>query len=286
MKYAQIAGLCVLVGVLASACSTSMTYMTTPQTLEPGQMQASVAMQGDANTNVVSTFSDALDVAKQRIKNSNEQSSKLTEEQYRTAVDAALAGMLFKPGIATELAFRVGVADGLDAGIRYNGASVKADVKARIWQTPDKKSVLSILAGVGQQTIDLPKPVEYLTLTNFSRTDADVALMFGSQPSSFLRAYIGPRMIYSWIKAEPVIDQSLLDVAPDKYAKMDPSQYFGDETILYLGGTGGLMAGYKWIWVTVEATVMYMDFTPKVLGQRRDLSGVQISPVAGLMVEF
>lgn len=286
MKYVQMAVVCGIIGALASACSTSMTYMTTPQTLEPGQMQASVAMQGDANTNVISTYSDALDVAKQRIKDSNDQGSQLTEEQYRTALDAALATMLFKPGIASELAFRVGVSEGLDAGIRYNGASVKADVKARIWQSPNRKSVLSLLAGVGQQTIDLPTPVQYVTLTNFSRTDADLALMFGGQPWSFLRAYVGPRMIYSWISAQPSVDQDLQAVAPDKYANMDPSQYFSDETILYLGGTAGVMAGYKWIWVTLEATVMYMDFTPKVLDQRRDLSGVQLAPVAGLMVEF
>lgn len=286
MKWTMRLALLALVTILAPACTTSMTYLTTPQTLEPGEMQAAVGVQGDANTNVLTEFQEAFDASKERVEQAENASGQLTEREYREAIDAALAMMLFRPGVATELAARVGVSDGLDAGIRYNGANVKADVKARIWQSPDEKNVLSVMIGVGQQTIELPKPVKYFTLTEFSRTDADLSVMYGAEPWKFLRAYVGPRMIYSWVSAEPVIDEDLMAIAPDKYADMSPDKYFQDETILYLGGTAGLMAGYEWIWVTVEATVMYMNFQPQILGEARDLSGVQLSPVAGLMVEF
>ncbi|QDG51764.1 hypothetical protein FIV42_13705 [Persicimonas caeni] len=271
---------------LLAGCTTSMTYTTHPQTLEPGEWQGSVAMQGSANTNVITEYQESVNLAKERIKNANEQGSTLSEREYRQALDSALAFMLFKPAFATEFAARVGVVEGIDVGVRYNGASFKGDVKGRLWQSADERRVLSVMAGVGRQTIDLPFKLKYLTLTEFKRTDADLALMFGMEPFSFLRFYAGPRMIVSWVSAEPVIDPELLDVAPSEYADYAPVKYFQDETIVYGGATTGIMLGYEWIWVNLELTGMYMAFTPTVLEETRNLSGFQLAPVAGVMLEF
>lgn len=270
----------------ASACTTSMTYTTHPQTLEPGEMQASLAMQASANTNVLSELKESIDASKARIQEANDNDSTLSEEEYRQSLDAGLAFMMFKPAFATEFAARVGIVEGVDAGLRYNGANIKADVKGRLWQSADERSVVSVMGGVGRQTIDLPFKLKYLTLTEFKRTDADLALMYGAEPLEFLKTYVGPRMIYSWVGAEPLISNDLLAVAPASFREKSPSKYFQNENILYVGGTGGVMLGYKWIWLSLEATVMYMDFQPTVVDQPRDLSGWQIAPVAGLMFEF
>lgn len=185
-----------------------------------------------------------------------------------------------------EAALRVGIIDGLDAGIRYNGASTKIDVKKRLWQTPDGNQALSVTAGVGRQTVDVPSFVDYLTLSEFKRWDADFALMYGAQPYDFLRLYVGPRLMHSWVTVEPKLDEDLRAVIPDEYQDLEPSQYFEDENILHVGGTAGLMVGYEWIWATIEVTTMYMLFEPTVLEEKRDLSGVTLAPVAGLTFEF
>lgn len=276
----------VLVALVASGCTTSMTYTTHPQTLEPGEWQGAIAMQASANTNVVTEIQESVEATKDRIAAANDEGGTLTEAEYRQALDAGLTFMMFKPTFATEFAARVGVYEGFDVGVRYNGANLKGDIKARIWQSEDEKNVVSVMAGVGRQTIDLPFKLSYLTLTEFKRTDADLALMFGAEPFKFLRFYAGPRMIFSWVSAEPLIDDQLLAVAPDKYRDMGPHKYFNDETILYTGATTGLMVGYDFIWVNLELTGMYMAFQPTILEQSRDLSGVQFAPVAGLMLEF
>jgi hypothetical protein len=269
-----------------SACSTSMTYTTHPQTLEPGEVQGSVAMQGGVNTNVLTEFQQLVDVSKERIDETQREGGTLSEKEYRQAIDAGLALMLFKPSVASELHMRVGIIEGIDAGLRYNGSNIKADVKARVWQSGNENHVMSVMAGVGRQTIELPTPIKYITLTEFSRTDADLALMYGAEPLDFLKTYIGPRMIYSWVSAEPIISDDLLAIAPENIRAVSPANYFQDENILHVGATGGVMLGYEWIWLSLEATVMYMDFEPTVIDQPRDLSGFQISPVAGLMFEF
>jgi hypothetical protein len=283
-KLALVLLVLILFGV--SACSTSMTYTTHPQTLEPGEMQGSVAMQGGVNTNVLTEFQELVDLSRERIDETQSEGGTLTEREYRQAIDAGLALMLFKPTVASELHMRVGVVEGIDAGLRYNGSNIKADVKGRIWQSNNEKNVLSVMAGVGRQTIELPTPIKYITLSEFSRTDADVALMYGAEPLDFLKTYIGPRAVYSWVSAEPIISDDLMAVAPESIREMSPANYFQDENILYVGGTGGVMLGYDWIWLSLEATVMYMNFEPTVIEQPRDLSGWQISPVAGLMFEF
>jgi hypothetical protein len=263
-----------------------MTNTTHPQTLEPGEMQGSVAMQGGVNTNVLSEFQQLVDVSKERIDETKSEGGTLSEREYRQAIDAGLALMLFKPSVSPELHMRVGIVDGIDAGMRYNGSNIKADVKGRLWQSSDEKNVLSVMAGVGRQTIELPTPIKYITLSEFSRTDADVALMFGAEPLKYLKTYFGPRMIYSWISAEPIISDDLMAVAPEDIRSISPANYFQDENILYVGGTGGVMLGYDWVWLSLEATVMYMEFAPTVIEEERDLSGLQISPVASLMFEF
>ncbi len=280
------ATLLVAMTLVVSGCSTSMTYTTHPQTLEPGEWQGSVAMQGSANTNVITEFQDAADLAKKRIEDANNESATLTEEEYRQVFDSFLAYMMFKPAFATEFAARVGVFEGVDVGMRYNGAAFKGDVKLRLFQSQDERNVVSVMAGVGRQTIELPFKLEYVTLTEFERTDADLAVMWGMEPFSFLRFYAGPRMIFSWVSAIPKIDQELLDVAPAEYQDYAPTKYFNDETIVYAGATTGLMLGYDWIWANLELTGMYMAFQPTIIDQTRDLSGFQLAPVAGLMLEF
>lgn len=270
------------VGLFASACTTSMTYGTHPETLDPGEVQGAVMMQTDVSTGPVTQARQTANASKERIENDEP----FTEEEFREALDTAVSWFLFKPTVATEASMRVGVVDGLDAGIRYNGATTKMDVKGRLWQSADEKHVLSLTGGAGRQSSAGPSIVENITLREYSRWDADIALMYGAEPFEFLRAYIGPRFVYSWMTVEPKLDEKFRDLIPEEYKNYDPGQFLQDENLAYIGGTAGVMLGYKWIWATLEATVMHMSFEPTIIDQKRDLSGWLIAPVAGLMIEY
>ena len=276
-----------LMGALigTSGCTTSMSYATHPKTLEPGELQASAVTQADINTNVFSEIDQIKSTAEQSVVDATNGES-LGEEEFRQVLDSVVTFGLFRPTVAPEVILRGGIIDGMDAGVRYNGATVKADVKARLWQSPDQRKVVSLMGGMGRQSSAAPSFIEKVTLSKFSRTDADVAVMFGWDANDYFRAYVGPRFVYSWISVEPKISDTVREAIPQEYRDYEPSQYFEDENLMYVGGTGGIMAGYKFIWVTLEATVMHMSFEPKILGQTRDLSGFLVAPVVGLTFEY
>lgn len=270
--------------VLGAGCSTSTTYMTHPKTLEPGEMQGSYAVQGDLNTAIITETVDAARANQETI--DEEYGGDVSEEQFREILDAAVAWALLRPSMSQEMSVRAGIVDGLDAGVRYTGTLLKGDVKGRLWQSEDEESALSLTVGGARQAGFLPSYLEYMSMSEFSRWDLDVSLMYGGQPLDFLRTFIGPRAIHSWIDAEPKLSQAVRDDIPEEFEDLEPSQYFHDENMFMLGGTGGLMIGSDPVWLVLETTVMHSNFKPTVLGDRRDMSGWVIAPTGGLLVEM
>jgi hypothetical protein len=53
-----------------------------------------------------------------------------------------------------------------------------------------------------------------------------------------------------------------------------------------VGATAGIRAGGKKVAFLGELTLMYLIFSPTVLGERRDLGGIVVSPAVALDVRF
>jgi hypothetical protein len=225
-----------------------------------------------------------IDSAESRIKGMN--GADMSDEEVRELFDAVVAVALFKPALDMEAAMRVGVIEGVDIGARYSSSTLKGDVKVRLWQSADESHVVSAMAGVGYQGKAGPSIITYISWQEFSRFDADISVMYGYDHSDYFRAYAGPRVIRSWLSVTPKLDPELREAIPQEYDDYRPDQYFQDENLLYIGATGGVMVGYKWVWVHLEATAMYTFFTPEILGETRDLSGLALVPVTGLTFEF
>lgn len=268
----------------ATGCSTSLSHATGAHTLEQGEVRGGVTGQIDINTNLVSTTLENARNIDDRLEEGN--NDPLTEEEFRDVLDAAVAWALFRPGFTPEANLRVGIVENLDAGIRYNGTTAKADVKYQIAEWDGAQQAFSVDVGVGRQFSPAPSLVEDVTLTEWSRTDLDVIALYGYEFEPYGRVWIGPRFMQSWIGVEPKLSDELRERIPQEFENLDPHQFFRDENITYVGGTTGVMAGYEHVYAMVELTVMYSRFTPRIIDQERDLSGVTIAPNVGLVFEF
>ncbi|MGM0558223.1 MAG: hypothetical protein ACQEVA_17695 [Myxococcota bacterium] len=266
-------------------CSTSMTHATGAHTLDQGEVRGGVTTQVDANTNIVSTTLSNARNLEDRIQDSNN-TDPLTEEEFRDVLDAAVAFALFRPGYTPEANLRVGIIDTLDLGVRYNGVTLKGDLKYEIAEWDDERQAVSVDVGVGRQFSPAPSIVEIVALTEWSRTDLDVIALYGFEFEPYGRFWIGPRFMQSWIDVQPKLDDELRERIPQEYEDLDPGQFFQDENITYYGGTTGIMAGYKHVYAMVELTVMYSRFTPTIIDEQRNLSGVTFAPNFGVVFEF
>ena len=116
-----------LLSLLMGGCATSMTHMTTPQALEPGDFELSGAWTGHANS-VAATKSiqSGADLWDRYV--GEEDPGEISEGDLRTLLDTGLAWGLFHPGTGYEIAGRVGITDklgeGLDLGLRTNFSEV------------------------------------------------------------------------------------------------------------------------------------------------------------------
>lgn len=274
--------LSLIVLLTTTGCATSMTYSTFPRPLEPGDVAGSLAGQLTLNSTVIDKAINTLRIAEYHSTNAEE----LTEAEYRELFDTLVAFALFRPAITPEVAMRVGVWDGIDVGIRYNMSVFKGDAKVRLWESEDTKSVVSVTAGVGYAGSLGPKGLEYITWQKFSRLDAEISLMYGHEPSDYIRVYAGPRVIQTWLTVEPLISEELEEALPEEFEDYRPDQFYRNENILYVGGTVGAMLGYQWIWLHLEATIMYTHFNPVIVDKKRNLSGITLAPAVGLSVEF
>ncbi len=261
-----------------------MTHSTGAHTLDQGEVRGGISSQVDINTNLVGTTLDNARNVEDRIESGN--NGELSEEEFRDLLDASVAFALFRPGYTPEANLRVGVVDQLDVGVRYNGTTLKGDVKYEIAEWDDARQAVSVDVGVGHQFSPAPSIIEFVALSEWSRTDLDIIALYGLEFEPFGRFWIGPRVMQSWVSVQPKLDDELRARIPDEYENLDPGQFFRDENITYVGGTTGVMAGYKHVYAMIEFTVMYSRFTPLILDEERNLSGVAVAPNFGLVVEF
>lgn len=270
---------------LLGGCATSMTHMTTPRALEPGDWQVSGAWTGHANS-VAATKSIQSGVDLWDHYAGEEDPGELSEDELRTLLDTGLAWALFRPGTSYELMGRVGLTDrlaeGLELGLRTNFSELKGDLKLQVWQSADARFAAALHGGYGYHFDVTSGFVEWLALTSFSRHDLDLAGTWGFQAGDIFRLWCGPRAIRSWVRTEPKLDGLLEDHLPATIDDYRPPDVLGHEAIAYYGGTGGVMVGYRWVFLVVELDLFWMSFHPTILDQERNMSGLVLAPNLGI----
>lgn len=285
----RCAPLLVLALLLGTGCTTSFTHMTPTRALEPLDFELSAHGQASIHGNVISKSIDGGKALREGILDPGSD-EEITEEQLRDFLDAAIAFFLFKPGTSMELSARVGgprLLEGMDFGIRYDFTTIKGDWKQQWYEDPSGMFSFSSSVGIGKQTVPVPGAVEWLTLSEWSRTDFDFMLSAGVSVDEFLHAYINPRLMLSRITVEHKLPGSVIDRLPDDVrAKYDPNQRFENEMMVYYGATVGAMVGYKYVFLAAELTLMKLEFEPTVLGQTRNFDSLVASPALGLVVTW
>lgn len=273
--------------LLSTSCTTTFTNMTPTRALDPLDFEVSARAQASLHGNVITKAIDGGDAAKDAVLNGTDE---LTEEQLRDFLDAGLAWFLFKPGVSNELSARIGgwdLLEGMDFGLRYDFTTIKGDWKLQYWESPGGNVAFSSIIGVGKQTVPVPGIVEWLTLSEWSRTDVDFQLSLGAELPDILHAYINPRVLVSKVSVEHKLSSKIVDRIPDDIRqKYDPNLLFKNETMVYWGATAGVMAGYKYVFLAAELTVMKLNFHPTVLGQERNFNSLLVSPSLGLVVTW
>lgn len=265
-----------------------MTNLTSAHTLEPGEVQMNVNGQLNLNTTIVRQGVESISAVKSDFESVPEGET-VSEETLREAIDLAVAYQLFRPTLVPEAALRVGLSDapleGLDAGIRYNGRSPKGDLKLQYWNSEDGVFAGSIQTGVGYQFSPAPSAIEYVTMTEWKRLDFDVMAPLGLRHEEIFRAWVAPRFIYSRVWTSPKLSEFARKRAPEE-AKQARRDLFSNESLYYGGLNFGGMIGYKHVFLAAELNVMRVVFRPKILDERRDLSGYTITPAIGLVGRF
>ena len=175
---------------------------------------------------------------------------------------------------------RVGLTEDLEAGLRWSSALWKGDLKYRLG-APEAKTQYAIMGGVAHHTgyaasalSSLYDILDYVELGDYSRTDADLALIISREWGEWFKLYGAARYLISWIS----IDADLGEI--ESMAELPPTDL---NTRMHMYGlTGGLMLGYRYLFLNLEMSVLRMNYAPKILGEERDLSGYQVTPTWGL----
>jgi hypothetical protein len=274
--------------LMSVGCATSMTHMTTPQALEPGEWEVSGAWTGHLNS---VAFMKSLESGVDLWASVNTGASpELSEQELRRLLDTGLAWAFFRPGTGFELAGRVGLTDklaeGLDLGLRTDFSTFKTDLKLQAWESADGHFAGAVHLAYGYQPGLMTSWVEWLSLTNFSRHDLDLAGTWGWTPNESFSLWWGPRVMRSWISADPKLHGAIEDNLPAALDDYNPSAVLGDEAITYLGTTNGMRLGRGHVYVLAELSMFWMSFHPTVLGRIRGMNGLVLAPDVALSLTW
>ena len=276
----------VIVGcVLGIGCSTTTTHLSSPHALEPKHLEMTSAYAWQVNGVVVEKSLDSSRVLYQQV---SEEDRQMTQDEFLGLLDTTLAWSLLTPGSSSEMMGRIGVTDklleGIDLGFKTDFTAVKADVKWQLWESPSGKQAIAWNGAYAWQNSFVPANIEWITNSTFSRHDFETSLIWGIRKEGIAEIYAGPRVIYSKINAQPNLSSEMTQMIPEEFSEYNPSEYFADERMLYYGGTLGTRLGYQVLFLDLELNCFWVQFEPLVVTQRRDLSGLLLSPTVGLTV--
>jgi len=270
--------------MLSCACTTSLTNLSDPHALRPGHLEVTLAGQGTANSVVLSkSWDGGAALYQQAFGDQKLQLAALTDP---AVVDTGVAWALFAPRIDPELQLRCGTPSGplpgADIGLRISPSVAKLDGKLQLLGSDDGRHALALQAGYAMQHGGPHKQVEWLTLVEFGRQDFDLMASYGWRWPNLFEGYLGPRALFSLVTAKRRLEADLVDELPAEMSQFNPAQLFRDTWLYQAGGTAGIKAGYKYVFIRLELNAFYMWFRPIVLGQQRVFDGVVVAPSVAL----
>ncbi len=281
---AQCAHLCVVFALGATACTTSLSSHQTARTLAPGEFQITGAITVPVATSAVAGAIDLGDRAVDSIQTANDDGESLSEEDQRDAIRAGLAIALFQPAAVPEAALRAGVADRIDVGLHANAQLLKPDIKYMFWDNDQGAAAAVSLGyayhlGIGSSFLaPLFDILDYVKLGDYSRHDLDLGLHLSRDVDDWLKLYVAARYLVSFVSLDADIER-LQDATGVQVVQVE-------DTIHHFGGTGGLMVGYKYVFLHAELSVFGVSFAPEVLGAPVQLGGLVVAPSLGLTLTF
>lgn len=269
---------------LMTACTTSLTTMRPTRALDSGEVQVTGGLIVPVATSAIDAVINLGEEAVDQALAAQDAGEPLTPEQERELTTSALALVLFQPAVVPEVAARVGIGFDVDLGLRYSGQLVKGEAHWQFWESEDGVLVSATLGfahhlGPGTSVLQVAFDVlDFVKLVDYSRQDIDLRLSVGKDWGEWLSVYGAARYLVSFL---------------DFGARLDDVESLTDQDIIDAGGavhhvgvTGGLMVGYKYVFVNLELNVAQVFFEPSILGETQDLSGLIFAPGVGLTASF
>ena len=269
-------------------CATSLTTATTAEALEPGEFALSGSLIAQVHTDALGAALDTIEDAEAEARG---ESQPLTEERARELGDRALKFALFRPSISNEFVARTGLASweggGLDVALKTNFALYKGELKAQVYESEDKRQAVALMGGAAYHSDWTGTLVNWLVQTEFSRYDLDLQLLYTYSIPDFVYVTLAPHLVIS--KIDPTqkgIPGYIEDRLPEQSDGFNPNQFFQDEWMAYYGANVNLMIGYKYVFLTLDAGVFYLDLDPTVIGEVRDFDSIAVSIGPGVALRF
>ncbi len=273
---------CLSGALLSVACVSPQTTLQGAKTLDPGDLELIAGGSVPVHAAFTNAALDAAENATDRVQEQN--AGELSEAEKQEIIDGALAVVLLQPAFVPELSARLGVVERLDVGLRYAGASIKGDAKFQLGSAGGYDMAVSLgyihHTGLGASIAEKAFSLfEVLELAEYSRRDLDAAFLFSGNQEDVFSAYGAVRYIWGMPRIELAFPEEL--AGPDGAV-----QFETDEDLHYVGGTIGMRLGVKSIALLAELTAMNLFFSPKILGEERNLGGLVLSPALGLDARF
>jgi hypothetical protein len=255
---------------LLCGCTSAVSTLQTPDTLPPGHVQVGLGATVNATRTRAGRSFDGLADLHARCEDGP---CVLTAAERRQYTEAALAAVASSPGTTGEVAARVGLPGGFDAGVRWSVTALHADVKYGI-QHGAFRVALSL---GGSHSMPWPAPgrstfefLELLEIRRFSRRALEVPILAGWAPSDRFQAWGGAKVVATRF----AFDGSIAG------QPIDPTVVPRSGWVTQVGGLAGLAFGCAPVWIIVEASVMRME----VPGPSDENDGWVVVPAFGIQV--
>ncbi|MCP4445052.1 MAG: hypothetical protein GY811_06865 [Myxococcales bacterium] len=265
----------------AGCVGTSTTLQTAP-TVKKGDIRLTGGMSVPVSTRYVEEIADVLGVTADRL--SDADTTALTKDEQREAVEGAAAILLLQPGFLYILEGRYGLADRFELGIKWAGAAVR--LGGKYWLHHEEGGLDASVAfgythhsGVGSSVAKKAFEVfDFLELVDYSRRDADLAILLSGDSRARFGFYGALRYVVGFVNLETNFERLMTEEAT--------SEATVKEQIHNLGGTGGMRLRAGPVQIMAELTVMRMMFAPTILDETVDLGGYLIEPSIGASFAF
>lgn len=281
---------CALLLLAGSGCAANLATLQGPETLAPGQVSVAgeagfglplgtttrAAVAGvNLTTDAVAWQTDGVPVPRET----------LTE-----AVASGLGLALSPPGTVYGLSARVGVAEGVDLGLRWSSTDWRLDAKWRFYQSQDQRLAHALHLGLMRQrfsglVFDLYDPVqsvsEYvpgLELQSPKRWDLELGWLFGHQPAAWLKTYSGARFrlgryVVPWFLTGE-------DYGWPEIVSVEDQRGWSP----LVGGVGGVALGKDPFWFRAELNLAWTFASTEVLELPVDFGGPTVFPAVGVEI--